>query len=155
TGGILPVFHHPIRLAAEAAMIDAISGGRLDVGFARGYMPYEFNAFGIPLNESRLRVTATVDTVIRLSTEEGGTACTPYFWFEDASILRRTASQPHPPVWVAAVATPESFTWIGQRGFNLLMTSFGLSIDQARAVIGLYRETFAEHHPSNGGRGQV
>ncbi len=27
TGCVLPVFHHPIRLASEAAMVDAISGG--------------------------------------------------------------------------------------------------------------------------------
>src|SRR3954470_12981193 len=35
TGAVLPVFNHPLKLAGEIAMLDAISGGRLDVGFAR------------------------------------------------------------------------------------------------------------------------
>ena len=34
TGAILPVFNHPLKLAGEIGMLDAISGGRLDVGFA-------------------------------------------------------------------------------------------------------------------------
>src|SRR5438067_12875426 len=38
TGGILPVFHHPLQLAAETSMLDAISGGRAEVGFARAYL---------------------------------------------------------------------------------------------------------------------
>src|SRR3990167_7852138 len=50
TGCILPAFHHPIQIAAETALLDAISKGRLDVGFARAYLPYEFSAFGIDID---------------------------------------------------------------------------------------------------------
>src|SRR5262249_8393719 len=39
TGAVLPVFNHPLKLAAEIGMLDAISGGRLDVGFARAFLP--------------------------------------------------------------------------------------------------------------------
>ena len=35
TGAVLPVFNNPLKLAGEIGMLDAISGGRLDVGFAR------------------------------------------------------------------------------------------------------------------------
>ncbi|HSW70067.1 MAG TPA: LLM class flavin-dependent oxidoreductase [Gammaproteobacteria bacterium] len=35
TGCVLPAFHHPIQLAANVAMLDAISNGRADIGFAR------------------------------------------------------------------------------------------------------------------------
>ena len=41
TGAVLPVFNHPLKLAGEIAMLDAISGGRLDVGFARAFLPHE------------------------------------------------------------------------------------------------------------------
>src|SRR5215831_12902740 len=36
TGVVLPVFNNPLKLAGQIGMVDAISGGRLEVGFARG-----------------------------------------------------------------------------------------------------------------------
>ncbi|MBO2454943.1 LLM class flavin-dependent oxidoreductase [Actinomadura barringtoniae] len=70
TGCIQAAFHHPVQIAAETAMVDAISDGRLEVGFARAWLPYEFEAFGVPLDESRARFQATIEAVLRLWTEE-------------------------------------------------------------------------------------
>jgi alkanesulfonate monooxygenase SsuD/methylene tetrahydromethanopterin reductase-like flavin-dependent oxidoreductase (luciferase family) len=39
---------HPIRLAEQAAMLDVISGGRLEFGIGRGYQPREAEVFGRP-----------------------------------------------------------------------------------------------------------
>ena len=39
TGAVLPAFNHPLKLAGQLAMLDALSGGRLDVGVARAFMP--------------------------------------------------------------------------------------------------------------------
>ena len=39
TGVDIPVFNHPLKLAAEIGMLDSITGGRLDVGFARAFLP--------------------------------------------------------------------------------------------------------------------
>src|SRR3954447_23509767 len=55
TGAVLPVFAHPLKLAGEIGMVDAISGGRLEVGFARACLPHEFAHFGISMDESRSR----------------------------------------------------------------------------------------------------
>lgn len=55
TGAVLPVFNNPLKLAGEIAMLDAISGGRLEVGFARAFLPHEFATFGVDLDESRAR----------------------------------------------------------------------------------------------------
>src|SRR5215213_10069589 len=57
TGAVLPAFNNPLKLAGEIAMLDAISGGRLDVGFARAFLPHEFRRFGVSLEESRSRFT--------------------------------------------------------------------------------------------------
>ncbi len=66
TGAVLPVFNHPFKLAGEIAMLDGISGGRLDVGFARAFLPHEFRRFGISLDESqaRFREGAGADRVV-------------------------------------------------------------------------------------------
>lgn len=55
TGAVLPAFNNPLKVAGELAMLDAISGGRLEAGFARAFLPHEFSAFGVPLDESRTR----------------------------------------------------------------------------------------------------
>ena len=44
-------------MAGEIGMLDGISGGRLQFGFARAFLPHEFAAFGVGLDESRRRFT--------------------------------------------------------------------------------------------------
>src|SRR5258706_14406059 len=55
TGGVLPVFNHPFKIAGEIGMVDAISNGRIECGFARAFLPHEFARFGISVDESRAR----------------------------------------------------------------------------------------------------
>ena len=42
TGAVLPAFNHPLQLASHIAMLDGLSNGRLEVGFARAFLPQEF-----------------------------------------------------------------------------------------------------------------
>jgi len=42
TGAVIPAFNNPVKLAAELAVLDNISDGRLDVGFGRAFIPKEF-----------------------------------------------------------------------------------------------------------------
>ena len=69
TGAVLPVFNHPLKLAGEIGMLDAISGGRLEVGFARAFLPHEFQRFGVSLDESRERFDEGIAIVDRLLRE--------------------------------------------------------------------------------------
>ncbi|VWD50651.1 oxidoreductase [Burkholderia lata] len=157
TGGIQASFHHPIQLAAEAAQLDAISNGRLELGFARAFLPYEFDAFGIDLDSSKTRFQQTIDATVRLLTEESVSEDTPFFRYRDAQSLPRPTQQPRPPVWVAALLTPSSFEWIGERGFNLLMAAppRKAALAKTQEMVALYRETFERHHGHTGRRPQV
>src|ERR1700730_5097325 len=51
---LLP-FHNPLRLAEDAAVVDVLSGGRLDLGLAAGYRLAEFEGFGISRSERAAR----------------------------------------------------------------------------------------------------
>ncbi|GGX74238.1 LLM class flavin-dependent oxidoreductase [Streptomyces hiroshimensis] len=150
TGCLLPVFHHPVRLAAETAMVDAISGGRLDVGFARAYLPQEFEAFGIDMDESRERYEKTIEAVVRLWTEEDVTEETPFFSYRRATSLPRPVQRPHPPVWGAAVRSRQSFAWLGEQGYKLLVTPALTPLADMRDNIDLYREAYRARHGTDG-----
>ncbi|HZU55530.1 MAG TPA: LLM class flavin-dependent oxidoreductase [Actinocrinis sp.] len=153
TGGIQASFHHPIQLAARTAQLDALSGGRLDVGFARAFLPYEFDSFGIDMDSSKDRFRATVEAVVRLWTETDVAEDTPYFRYQGANSFPRPTQQPHPPVWAAALLTRSSFEWIGDSGFNLLIASAPSreQVGQVKEMIELYRDRFRAA-PGNRGR---
>src|SRR5258708_1837998 len=46
---LLP-FNHPLRLAEDLAVLDNISGGRVEIGVGMGYAPHEFRGFGLPVS---------------------------------------------------------------------------------------------------------
>ena len=116
TGAVLPVFNHPLKLAGQIGMVDAISGGRLEVGFARAFLPHEFARFGISMDESRARFDEGLEQVRRLLEEEKVTARGRFHSFEDVTSLPRPTQKPRPPFWVAALSTKESFENAGTLG---------------------------------------
>ncbi|MEU5266208.1 LLM class flavin-dependent oxidoreductase [Amycolatopsis sp. NPDC021455] len=157
TGGIQASFHHPVQLAAETAQVDVLSGGRLDVGFARAFLPYEFRAFGVDMDTSRAQFQATLDAVQRLWTETKVSERTPFFSYDDATSFPAPVQAPHPPVWVAAIMSPRSFSWAGEKGFKLLMASPPQPDDMARAgeLVKLYRDAFTAAHGEGGPEAEV
>src|SRR5688500_9179792 len=66
---LLPLYH-PLAVAEEAAVVDAISAGRLVLGVGAGYAPEEFAAFGVPLAERGSRMDEAVPLIQRLLSEE-------------------------------------------------------------------------------------
>ena len=66
---IMP-FHHPLRAAEDAAMVDVISGGRVEFGFGRGYQGVEFAGFGVSVDDTRDRTDEALDVVLKAWTGE-------------------------------------------------------------------------------------
>jgi alkanesulfonate monooxygenase SsuD/methylene tetrahydromethanopterin reductase-like flavin-dependent oxidoreductase (luciferase family) len=67
---LIAPFHDPLRLAEDIAVVDRISGGRLDLVVANGYVPSEFEMFGCPISERARRTTETLETLRRAWTGE-------------------------------------------------------------------------------------
>jgi alkanesulfonate monooxygenase SsuD/methylene tetrahydromethanopterin reductase-like flavin-dependent oxidoreductase (luciferase family) len=149
TGAVLPVFNNPLKLAGEIGMLDAISGGRLDVGFARAFLPHEFARFGISVNESRARFEEGLEQVRRLLAEENVTSEGRFHRFKNVTSLPRPTQRPHPPFWVAALSTPDSFVAAGTAGHFLMAIPFAGA--KMRELVGLYRDAWrAARHAGNG-----
>ena len=63
TGVSLVALHHPMQLAEEYAMVDNLSGGRLEFGVGRGFLMQEYHHFGIPIDESHGRYRERTDLI--------------------------------------------------------------------------------------------
>jgi natural product biosynthesis luciferase-like monooxygenase protein len=151
TGAVLPVFNNPLKLAGEIGMVDAISGGRLEVGFARAFLPHEFARFGISLDESRARFEEGLEQVRRLLEEEQVTTQGRFHSVRKVTSLPRPTQKPRPPFWIAALSTKESFQNAGTLGHWLM--GIPLVGSQMADLLGVYRDAWvAAGHP---GRGKV
>ena len=100
TGAVIPAFGHPLQLAARIALLDSMSGGRLDVGFARAFLPHEFDAFGVSMDDSRPLYEEGIEAIRRLLTEEEVTFEGRYHRFEKARPCPgRSSSRTLPSMW--------------------------------------------------------
>jgi alkanesulfonate monooxygenase SsuD/methylene tetrahydromethanopterin reductase-like flavin-dependent oxidoreductase (luciferase family) len=147
TGAVLPVFNNPLKLAGEIGMLDAISGGRLDVGFARAFLPHEFRRFGISPDESRARFHEGLDQVDLLLTQEGASHRGQFHSFENVTSLPRPTQKPRPSFYIAATQTAESFELAARRGYGLMTIPIG----PIKPLVARYREVWRESgHPGDG-----
>jgi alkanesulfonate monooxygenase SsuD/methylene tetrahydromethanopterin reductase-like flavin-dependent oxidoreductase (luciferase family) len=134
----LAPLYHPLRLAEEVALLDLLSGGRVNWGAGRGFARVEFTAFGVPAEESASRFRETVEIVLRAWTDERLNFAGRHFRFEDVEVLPKPAQRPHPPVWMAA-SSESAIEWAASRGFSILMDPHSSS-----AEIGRKRRHYAE-----------
>jgi alkanesulfonate monooxygenase SsuD/methylene tetrahydromethanopterin reductase-like flavin-dependent oxidoreductase (luciferase family) len=149
TGAVLPVFNNPLKLAGEIGMLDAISGGRLEVGFARAFLPHEFSRFGISPDESRARFAEGMEQVRLLLERENVSHSGRFHSFRDVTSLPRPTQTPRPPFWVAALGTPQSFIEAGQAGHWVM--AIPLAGGKMKELLALYRQAWrAAGHPGNG-----
>jgi alkanesulfonate monooxygenase SsuD/methylene tetrahydromethanopterin reductase-like flavin-dependent oxidoreductase (luciferase family) len=120
TGVSLAPFYHPLRLAEEVALLDVLSGGRVNWGAGRGFARVEFENFGVPPEESTSRFREAVEIVLRAWTEERLTFAGTHFRFDGVEVLPKPMQRPHPPVWMAATSE-SALEWASARGFSILM----------------------------------
>lgn len=139
TGAVIPAFANPLQLAAKLALLDSMSGGRLDVGFARAFLPHEFDAFGVSMDDSRGLYEEGIEAIRRLLTEEVVTFEGQFHKFEDIRSYPQPVQKPHPPFYVAAFRTPDSFEYAGKQGFNLMITPFYLRPAELGEMVMQYR----------------
>lgn len=100
TGILLAPFYHPVRLAQRAATIDALSDGRLTLGFGTGYREAEFEVFEIPYDERLPRTLETIDIIKKLWRENNVTHDGGRFHFEDLTIHPKPVQDNGPPIWL-------------------------------------------------------
>ncbi len=102
---LLPLYH-PIRLAEELAVLDNISNGRMEFGIGLGYVPDEFEAFGVPLR-NRVSMTDEAIEIMRLAWgEEPFSFSGKRYELNDIDVHPKPVQPGGPPLWIAAMKEP-------------------------------------------------
>ena len=138
TGVTLAALAHPLRIAEEVALLDVLSGGRVNWGAGRGFEAREFDAFAVPMAESSDRFREAVEIVLAAWTQERVSFEGRFHRLEDVEVLPKPAQRPHPPTWVAASSEP-AIQWAASRGLSILMDPHSPHSEIARKL-GLYSD---------------
>lgn len=120
TAVTLAAFYHPLRIAEEVALLDVLTGGRINWGAGRGFDLTEFRAFGVPRDESAARFRESVEVVLAAWRNERISFHGDYYDFEDIEVLPKPFQQPTPPFWVAA-GSDDAIDWSAERGYSILL----------------------------------
>lgn len=113
-------FQHPLRVAEDAALVDALSGGRLLLGLGRGYQPPEFHGFGVPQENSRDMFLESFEIPTRALSGEKFTYDGKFWKIEEPTeIFPKPIQKPHPPFYFAAIS-PATYEIAAQKGVSLL-----------------------------------
>src|SRR5215831_12781724 len=134
---VLP-WHNPVLLAEQAATLDLLSRGRLDLGIGKGYRHSEFKGFQIAPEDAEARFEEALEVMTRAWTTRERFSHAGRFWhFEDIVVEPPPMQAPHPPLWVAA-GSEASIRRAAARGFNLILDQYA-SAQQLGERIRIYR----------------
>lgn len=108
TAVIVAPLHHPVELAEQAALVDLVSGGRLEVGLGAGYRVPEYELYGVS-GERRRAVTDQRARELRA------------LWADDAGGVTPRPVQDRLPLWMGYLG-PQGARRAGLLGEGLLAT---------------------------------
>jgi alkanesulfonate monooxygenase SsuD/methylene tetrahydromethanopterin reductase-like flavin-dependent oxidoreductase (luciferase family) len=114
---VLPL-HQPAQLAQETAVLDHLSGGRLDVCVGAGHRPLEFMAWNFSPRTRPSRMEEGLDILKLAWTKQPFSYKGKYYDLQNITVAPEPLQKPHPPLWVAATS-PVAAERAGRHGANL------------------------------------
>lgn len=144
---LLPL-QDPIRVAEEYALLDCLSGGRVDFGIGRGFQKAEYDAFERNMGDSRVLFEEAHDIIIKAWTQEQFSHEGKFRRVQNLRVIPKPV-QKIPPIYVASIFTPESFEWTGRMGYNLMVVPYAADPGVLAGNIKLFRDTRKAHGHTN------
>jgi probable F420-dependent oxidoreductase len=148
-------FRHPTVLAREAATLDLLSDGRLELGLGAGHMKSEYDEAGLTFDRGAVRVARLAEAVVivkRLFDGEPVTFHGQHYRLTGHSVHPRPVQRPRPPIFIggngprllalaAAEADIVGFTGITFARGGAAPDFSGFRAADVDARVGLVRET--------------
>src|SRR6478672_12345975 len=101
---VLP-YRNPLLTAKSVLSLDVLSGGRVILGVASGYLKPEFAALGVDFDERNELTDEAIDVMRRVWTEDEVVAEGRHFRTRGTSMRPHPTHQPHPPIWIGGNST--------------------------------------------------
>jgi alkanesulfonate monooxygenase SsuD/methylene tetrahydromethanopterin reductase-like flavin-dependent oxidoreductase (luciferase family) len=111
--------NHPVRVAERAAVLDIVSGGRLELGTARSSTWTELGGFAIDPDTTKKTWDEYVRVLPKMWTQERFAWDGVAFSMPERAILPKPVQEPHPPLWVT-VTSPGTELDAADRGLGCL-----------------------------------
>ena len=141
-----PAYNHPVRIAERAAMLDCLSGGRVDIGSGRSTTPAELYGFGLDPEESRAQWMEGLEAVARLLAEEDVELDGEFVKMPKRTVYPRPVQKPHPPLWVGGVG-PGNAERAAKLGLGMLFFALKAEPEALRESIQAYRDNIGQAQP--------
>src|SRR5581483_1669863 len=139
---VLPL-RHPVHIAEDYALADALSGGRLEFGMGVGNNPREYDVFGVDIAEARDRFEEALEVILGAWTHERYSHKGRFWQFDDLTIFPRPIQEPHPPLWIAGLSET-SLSRAGQRGYNIMTVAHPRPPAEVRPGVAAWRSNLAD-----------
>jgi alkanesulfonate monooxygenase SsuD/methylene tetrahydromethanopterin reductase-like flavin-dependent oxidoreductase (luciferase family) len=137
----LPI-HHPLRVLEEICMLDHLSGGRVEIGFGRGSVPYEISYYGQNADERQQIYTERLELILQAFTAKTFSFKGKYDQFDNVPMQIEPFQKPHPPLWYGA-HSPESAERAARKGLHMVNNDIPAT---TCATIARYREVWRDVH---------
>jgi alkanesulfonate monooxygenase SsuD/methylene tetrahydromethanopterin reductase-like flavin-dependent oxidoreductase (luciferase family) len=138
--GILPLplgYQHPARVAETAAMLDLVSGGRVELGTGETSSGAELEGFGVDRETKRAQWEELLPVVARMMVEEPFAGADGRFLtMPPRNVVPKPVQKPHPPLWVAC-SRRETIRLAAEKGIGALSFSF-VEPEEAKAWVDEY-----------------
>jgi alkanesulfonate monooxygenase SsuD/methylene tetrahydromethanopterin reductase-like flavin-dependent oxidoreductase (luciferase family) len=138
---MLMPFHDPVRLAEDAAVVDTISGGRLDLGLAAGYRVEEFAGFGIPHGERAARTREGLELLRLALAGEPFSFEGRFGRYDGAHVVPPPVQRPL-PLWVGG-RSEAALRRAAREGHHLQLADFDAELGARDHAV--YVEALREH----------
>ena len=135
TGVMLTPFHHPLRLAEDAATVDLISGGRLLLGLGLAWRVEEFRMFDIPVGQRVRRTTETIEILRRAWGGERFSYDGSVFSLDRVRVTPSPAQAHGPPIYLGG-SVERAIRRAGRLADGFIRTR-GVGIENALRDLGL------------------
>jgi alkanesulfonate monooxygenase SsuD/methylene tetrahydromethanopterin reductase-like flavin-dependent oxidoreductase (luciferase family) len=134
---LLPLWH-PLRVAEEFAVLDVLSGGRVECGVGRGMDPGHFGAFAVEQAESAERLVEGIEILRRAWSAGTFSFEGAHHRLRDVSLAPRPVQRPHPPIRVAANSL-DTLVTAGRLGLPVLLAGHINPLATLPAIVERYR----------------
>jgi alkanesulfonate monooxygenase SsuD/methylene tetrahydromethanopterin reductase-like flavin-dependent oxidoreductase (luciferase family) len=137
--------NHPVRIAERAATLDHLSGGRLEMGFARSTIP-EWRTFQIDPDDTRRQQIEAMRMVAQMWTNEKFSWDGEDIKIKDLTVIPKPLQKPHPAMW-STCTSEEGFRSAGELGVGVLGVTLMLPLEAMAQLFQIYREALKSADP--------